>query len=132
MKEKIQSYKDLRVYHNAMEAAMRIFELTKSFPPEEKYCLTDQLRHTSRSVCATIGEAWRKRNDQSSFAARLNDTESLACASQVWVEFARKCGYLKDEVCNELDNAYDKVLGQLFKMGRESAKWTFNADRSSD
>ena len=132
MKDKIISYKDLRVYNNAMEAAMKIFELTKAFPAEEKHSLTDQLRRTSRSVCSTIGEAWRKRIDQAAFAARLNDTESLACASQVWVEFARKCGYLKDEVCNELDSAYDQILGQLFKMGKESAKWTFNANRSPD
>ncbi len=132
MKEKINSYKDLRVYNNAMEAAMKIFELTKTFPAEETHSLTDQLRRTSRSVCATIGEAWRKRIDRAAFAARLNDTESLACASQVWVELARKCGYLKDEVCNELDSAYDQILGQLFKMGKESAKWTFNVNRSSD
>ncbi len=132
MKDKIKSYKDLYVYKNAMEAAMKIFELTQTFPVEEKHSLTDQLRRTSRSVCSTIGEAWRKRIDQAAFAARLNDTESLACASQVWVEFARKCGYLKDEVCHELDSAYDQILGQLFKMGKESAKWTFNANRSSD
>lgn len=132
MKEKIKSYKDLYVYKNAMEAAMKIFELTKTFPAEEKYSLTDQLRRTSRSVCSNIGEAWRKRIDQAAFTARLNDTESLACASQVWVEFARKCGYLKDEVCNELDSAYDQILGQLFKMGKESAKWTFKSNRSSD
>ena len=132
MKEKIKSYKDLYVYKHAMAAAMKIFELTKAFPEEEKHSLTDQLRRTSRSVCSTIGEAWRKRIDQAAFTARLNDTESLACASQVWVEFARKCGYLKDEVCNELDSAYDQILGQLYKMGKESAKWTFNANRSSD
>ena len=132
MKDKIKSYKDLRVYNNAMEAAMKIFELTKTFPAEEMHSLTDQLRRTSRSVCSTIGEAWRKRIDQAAFTTRLNDTESLACASQVWIEFARKCGYLKDEDCDELDSAYDQILGQLFKMGKESAKWTINTNRSSD
>jgi four helix bundle protein len=132
MKDKINSFKDLRVYNNAMDAAMKIFELTKTFPPEEKHSLTDQLRCASRSVCTTIGEAWRKRIDQAAFTARLNDTESLACASQVWVEFARKCGYLKDEACNELDSAYDQILGQLFKMGKESYKWTFRSNRYSD
>jgi len=132
MKDKINSYKDLRVYNNAMEAAMKIFELSKTFPPEENNSLTDQLRCASRSVCTTIGEAWRKRVDQAAFTARLNDTESLACASQVWVEFARKCGYLKDEACNELDSAYDQILGQLFKMGKESNKWTFTSNRFSD
>jgi four helix bundle protein len=132
MKDKINSYKDLRVYNNAMEAAMKIFELSKTFPPEENNSLTDKLRCASRSVCTTIGEAWRKRIDQAAFTARLNDTESLACASQVWVEFARKCGYLKDEACNELDSAYDQILGQLFKMIKESDKWTIKAKRFSD
>jgi len=132
MKDKINSYKDLRVYNNAMEAAMKIFELSKTFPPEENNSLTDKLRCASRSVCTTIGEAWRKRIDQATFTARLNDTESLACASQVWIEFARKCGYLKDEACNELDSAYDQILGQLFKMIKESDKWTIKSKRFSD
>ena len=132
MKDKINSYKDLRVYNNAMDAAMKIFEFTKSFPPEEKHSLTDQLRCASRSVCTTIGEAWRKRIDQAAFTARLNDTESLACASQVWVEFARKCGYLKDEICNELDSAYDQIQGQLFKMIKEADKWIIKSERLPD
>jgi len=132
MKEKIKSYKDLRVYNNAMEAAMKIFELTKTFPPEEHYSLTDQMRRASRSVCARIGEAWRKRINPAAFTARLNDSESVACESQVWVEFARKCGYLKDEVCNELDSAYDQILGQLFKMIKESDKWTIKSNQFSD
>jgi len=132
MKEKIKSYRDLRVYNNAMEAAMRIFELTKAFPTEEKYSLTDQMRRASRSVCANIGEAWRKRVNQATFNARLNDSESLACATQVWIEFARKCGYLKDEISNELDSAYDQILGQLFKMIKESDKWTIKSNQFSE
>lgn len=132
MKEKIKSYKDLRVYNNAMEAAMKIFELSKTFPPEEKYSLTDQMRHASRSVCATIGGAWRKRINQAVFTAGLNDSQSVACASQVWVEFARKCGYLKEEVCDELDSAYDQILGQLYKMIKESDKWTIKSNQFSD
>ena len=132
MKDKIKSYRDLWVYSNAMEAAMKIFEVTKSFPPEERYSLTDQMRRASRSVCSNIGEAWRKRTNQAEFNARLNDSESLACASQVWIEFARKCGYVDDEVCNDLDSAYDKILGQLFKMVKESDKWTFKPKREAE
>jgi four helix bundle protein len=90
------------------------------------------MRRASRSLCSTIGEAWRKRIDQTAFTAKLNDSESVACESQVWVEFARKCGYLKDEVCNELDSAYDQILGQLFKMTRESDKWIIKSNRFSD
>ena len=132
MTDIIKSYKDLRVYNNAMEAAMKIFELTKTFPSEEKYSLTDQMRRASRSVCATIGDAWRKRINQAAFTARLNDSESVACESQVWVEFARKCGYLKDEICSELDSAYDQILGQLFKMIKESDKWIIKSNQFSD
>ena len=132
MKDKIKSYRDLWVYSNAMEAAMKIFEVTKEFPPEEKYSLTDQMRRASRSVCSNIGEAWRKRNNQAEFNDRLNDSESLACASQVWIEFARKCGYIDDDVCQELDSAYDQILGQLFKMIKESDKWTFKPKRFSE
>jgi four helix bundle protein len=132
MKDKIKSYRDLRVYSNAMEAAMKIFEVTKKFPPEEKYSLTDQMRRASRSVCSNIGEAWRKRINQEEFNARLNDSESLACASQVWIEFARKCGYLEDKVSNDLDSAYDQILGQLFKMIKNSEKWTIKPNQFSD
>ena len=132
MTDKIKSYKDLRVYNNAMEAAMKIFEITKTFPPEEKYSLTDQMRRASRSLCSNIGQAWRKRINQAAFTAKLNDSENFACESQVWVEFARKCGYLKDEICNELDSAYDQILGQLFKMIKEADRWIIKSERLPD
>ena len=132
MKEKIKSYRDLRVYTNAMEAAMKIFQVTKTFPPEEKNSLTEQMRRASRSVCSTIGEAWRKRISQLAFTSKLSDTESLACESQVWIEFARKCGYLDDAVSDELDSTYDRILGQLFKMIQESDKWIIKPNRSKD
>jgi len=70
---KIQSYRELRVFNAAMEAMMQIFELTKSFPPEEKYSLTDQVRRSSRSVCTNIGESWRRRQYKAAFIAKLND-----------------------------------------------------------
>jgi four helix bundle protein len=132
MKAEIKSYKDLRVYNNAMEAALKIFELTKTFPPEENNSLTDQMRRASRSLCTNIGQAWRKRINQAAFTAKLNDSKNFACESQVWVEFARKCGYLKDEICNELDSAYDQILGQLFKMVKEADKWIIKSERLPD
>jgi four helix bundle protein len=73
MGERIGSYKDLRVYQNAMDAAMKVFELTKTFPPEEKYSMVDQMRRASRSVCTNIGEAWRKRRYRAAFVAKLSD-----------------------------------------------------------
>jgi len=73
MGEKIKSYKDLNVCQNAMDAAMEIFELTKSFPPEEKYSMVDQMRRSSRSVCANLAEAWRKRRYRAAFIAKMSD-----------------------------------------------------------
>ncbi|MEW6103670.1 MAG: four helix bundle protein, partial [bacterium] len=79
MGEKIQSYKDLKVYQNAMNTAMEIFNITKFFPIEERYSLVDQIRRSSRSVCANIAEEWRKRRYKSAFIAKLSDAESEAC-----------------------------------------------------
>ena len=83
MTEKINSYKDLRVFQNAMKAAMKIFELSENFPPEEKYSMTDQLRRSSRAVCANITRAWRKRRFKTPFIAKLNDSEGEACEEPV-------------------------------------------------
>lgn len=123
MTEIIKNYTDLRVFQNAMEAAMKIFELTGSFPAEEKYAMTDQMRGSSRSVCSNLSGAWRKRRHKDAFVAKLNDAESQACETQVWVEFARKCNYLEDDVCDGLHSAYDLILGQLLKMINEPYKW---------
>jgi four helix bundle protein len=72
--EKIKSHKDLRVYQLAYEAALEIHEITKTFPKEEMYSLTDQIRRSSRSVCANIAEAWRKRRYSKHFIAKLSDS----------------------------------------------------------
>ena len=123
MGEKINSYKELRVFQNAMNAAMKIFELTKTFPPEEKYSMVDQMRRSSRSVCANIGEAWRKRRYKAAFIAKLSDSESEACETQVWIEFARRCEYLEKTICDDMDAEYDQIMGQIVKMINEADKW---------
>lgn len=123
MTELIKSYKDLRVFQNAMNAAMKIFHLTEKFPPEEKYALTDQIRLSSRSVCSNITKAWRKRRYKTPFIAKLNHSEGEACETQVWLEFARQCQYLDDDICNDLDSAYDQIMGQLVKMINQPDKW---------
>lgn len=119
----IRHFRELRVYQNAMDAAMRIFEVTKAFPPEEKYSMTDQMRRSSRSVCANLAEAWRKRRYEAAFVAKLSDCESEACETQVWLEFAVRCGYLDSAISNELDQQYDNIIGQLVNMIKESGKW---------
>ena len=123
MGERINSYKELRVFQNAMDAAMKIFEVTKGFPAEERFSMVDQMRRSSRSVCANIGEAWRKRRYKAAFIAKLSEAESEACETQVWIEFARRCGYLIDETSRDLDSNYDHIIGQLVNMIRESDKW---------
>jgi four helix bundle protein len=123
MNEKIKSYKDLRVFQNAMNAAMKVFHLTETFPAAEKQCLTDQLLRSSRSVCSNITKAWRKRRYKTPFIARLNDSEGEACETQVWLEFARQCQYLDDDLCDELDSAYNQIMGQLVKMMNQPDKW---------
>ena len=123
MAEKVKSYKDLRVFQNAMQRAMEIFQFTKEFPAEEKYSMTDQIRRSSRSVCSNLAEAWRKRRYKAAFIAKLSDSESEACETQVWIEFARRCKYLDENVCDKLDLAYDQILGQLVRMINNPDKW---------
>src|SRR5437773_4364709 len=88
---------DLDVYRKAFECAMTIFELSKTFPKEEKYSLTDQVRRCSRSVCSNLAEAWRKRRYRAAFQCKLNDSEAESAECQVWIEFAVRCEYLKRE-----------------------------------
>lgn len=119
----IRSYKELRVYQAAMDAAMRIFELTRTFPPEERFSMVDQMRKASRSVCANIGEAWRKRRYEAHFISKLSDSETEAEETRVWIEFAWRCGYITADVARELDDEYDKILGQLVRMISEADQW---------
>jgi len=123
MGEKINTYKELRVFQNSMDLAMRIFEITRGFPRDEKYSLADQIRRSSRSVCANLAEAWRKRRYKAAFIAKLSDCESEACETQVWIEFCRKCGYIPDSTAVELDKECDYIMGQIVKMIQEADKW---------
>lgn len=102
---------------------MLIFSLTKHFPSEEKYSMVDQMRRSFRSVCANIGEAWRKRRYPAHFVSKLSDSEAEAEETRVWVELAFRCGYLKQEQADDLDDRYDKVLGQLVRMINTPEKW---------
>jgi len=119
----VTNYKELRVYQNAMDAAMKIFELTKNFPSVEKYSMVDQIRRSSRSVCANIAEAWRKRRYKAAFIAKISDAESEACETQVWLEFACKCNYLNKTEQEILDKIYDHLIAQLVLMIENADKW---------
>lgn len=121
--ESIKSHEDLVVYQKAFEVAMRIFELSKKFPKEEKYSLTDQIRRSSRSVCANLAEAWRKRRYRAAFIAKLSDCEAEAAETQVWLKFAVKCEYLDVEQARELYGIYNQVLGGLVNMINNPSRW---------
>ena len=123
MGERINSYREMRVYQSAMEAAMKIFQVTKTFPHEEKYSMIDQIRRSSRSVCANIAEAWRKRRYKAAFIAKLSDAESEACETQVWIEFAGRCSYFDKKTEDELDIAYNQIIAQIVRMIEEAGKW---------
>ena len=119
----INNHEELEVYRIAFETAMTIFQISKNFPKEEKYALTDQIRRSSRSVCANVAEAWRRRRYQASFLSKLNDAEAEAAESQVWLKFAVKCEYLDVEIARELYTQYNQVLGMLVKMTNNADKW---------
>lgn len=92
------SFRDLIVFKKAFELAMEIFQMTKSFPLEERYSLTDQVRRSSRSVCSCIGEAYRKRRYEAHFVSKLTDADMENTETQIWLEFSLNCVYITDEV----------------------------------
>lgn len=107
------SFKGLIVYQKAYQLAMKIFEITKSFPKEERYSLTDQIRRSSRSVCANIGESYQKRQYKAHFIAKLSDADMENSETQVWLDFALSCGYITEDNHKELIEASEEV-GKLF------------------
>jgi four helix bundle protein len=120
------------VYRIALEAAMRIFQISKGFPAEEKYSLTDQMRRCSRSVCANIAEAWRKRRYPNAFVSKLSDAEGEAAETQVWLELAARCGYLDEAVTAELEQAYKQILGKLVTMLSHPKQLTIRSGKEED
>ncbi len=120
---RVKSHKDLDVYRRAFEAAMEIYSLSKAFPKEETYSLTDQIRRASRSVAANIAEAWRKRRYEAAFISKLSDSEAEAAVVQTWLEFAARCGYIKRDDAARLYREYDKTLATLVGMITHSGDW---------
>ncbi len=129
MAEKIKTHRDLQVYQNAFEAAMRIFECTRSFPKEETYSLTSQIVRSSRSVCANLTEAWRKRRYEGAFISKLSDAESEAAETQSWLEFAVRCKYMESEIARPLYMDYDAILTTIVGMINHPETWVMPTGR---
>ena len=124
---KIRTHRELEVYARAFDAAMQVFLLSKRFPKEETYSLTDQIRRSSRSVCANLAEAWRLRRYEAAFASKLTDCEREAAETQTWLEFAVRCEYLSREAGAELYHAYNAVLATLVGIRTHPETWLLPA-----
>jgi four helix bundle protein len=122
---KIRSHRELEVYILSFDTAMKIFEISKGFPKEETYSLTDQIRRSSRSVCANLAEAFRKRRYPKSFVSKLSDSESEAAETQTWLDFSLNCGYINETEHHDLNETYDKILGKLVNMSLHPENWSW-------
>lgn len=120
---RFQSHEKLEVYDLAFKAAMKIYEASKKFPREEVHSLTDQIRGSSRSVCSSLAEAWRKRRYEAVFVSKLNDAELEAGATKTWVRFAIECGCFSKELGQELYQTYDHIIGKLVHMIINPSPW---------
>ena len=114
--KRIKSVRDLDVYNKAFNTAMQIFEISKDFPKEEQYSLTDQIRRSSRSVCANLAEGWRKRRYKAMFISKLSDSIAEAAETQTWLEFALACGYVTENIFKKLDEEYEHIFTMLYTM----------------
>ena len=117
------SFKDLKVYQMAFSLAMEIFEITKDFPKEEKYSLTDQIRRSSRSVCSNIAEGYRKRRYPKHFTSKMTDADGEASETSVWVDFAFNCQYINKELQESLNEKYDEVGKMIGSMANNPEKF---------
>ena len=127
--KKARTHRDLDVYRRAMDVAMRVFEVTRAFPKEETYSLTNQVRRSSRSVCANLAEAWRKRRYELVFVSKLSDSEAEAAETQFRIEFAVKCGYLPKEEGTILYKECDAVIATLVGMMTHPKTWILEKRR---
>lgn len=118
----IRDHRELQVYQGAFEAA-EVFDLTRRFPREEVYSLTDRVRRSSRSVCANIVEAWRKRRYPAAFVSKLPDADAEASETAFWLDMAHHCGYLDAETHARFCDRYDHICAQLVKMMASPERW---------
>jgi four helix bundle protein len=123
MSKLVKTYRNLEVYQMAFDGAMKIYEITKKFPKEEKYSMIDQIQRSSRSVCANLGESWRKRRYKLSFVSKLSDAETEAAETQIWLEFALHCGYIDENKYHGLTVLYDNIIGKIVRMIDNPEPW---------
>ena len=123
--ENIKTHRDLRVFQLSFESGMEVFKISKIFPKEEIYSLTDQIRRSSRSVSGNIAEAFRKRRYPKSFIAKLSDSEGEAAETQVWLDYALACDYIAKETHLSLNDKYDHIIAMIVNMTSKPENWTW-------
>lgn len=119
----VDSFRDLEVYKLSRELASSIFEITKQFPNEEKFSLTDQVRRSSRSIGAQIAEAWAKRRYEKHFISKLTDADGEQQETQHWIEIALDCEYINEEEAKQLISEYQKLGKMIGTMIRKSSSF---------
>ncbi len=117
-------FKDLNVYKLAYKLANDVFQITKGFPKEERYSLTDQIRRSSRSVCSNIAEAYGKRMYPKHFVSKLTDSDAECSETLVWIDFSYDCGYINKEQKAYFIRKYEEVGKMLGSMIRSPEKFT--------
>ena len=127
----VRPFRELEVYQNSIALAMRIFEISRNFPSEERYPLTDQFRRSSRSVCANIAEAWRKPRYKAAFISKVSDAENEATETQVWSELAHLCGYIDKKPFTDFDAACDHIVSQLVRMCGAADRWAMRSKQNA-
>jgi len=124
-KRDIRHFRDLDVYKRAFDAAIEVFQITGGFPSEEKISLVDQIRRSSRSVCANLAEGWRKRKYIAVFKNKVTDSMQEASETQCWLEFCLACKYIDRDTFNKLDNEYEQLISMLNSMEMNAKKFCF-------
>lgn len=129
----MQGFRDLKVYQSAYKLAMEIFEVSKAFPKDERFSLTDQIRRSSRSIAANIAEGFRKRQYSKMFLSKLADSDGETAETQVWLDFARDCEYLSPKRHAELLKGYEevgKMLGTMMSMPEKFAPYNKRSENT--
>jgi len=118
-----KSFRELDVYQNALQLVVDIHAFCKTLPASERYALTDQMHRASRSVCANIAEAWRKRRYKAAFVSKLSDSETEASEMQCWLDVCSKLSYMSRDLYNGFDERYEQVIAQIVTMIANVDKW---------
>ncbi len=121
---RIRTHRDLKIFQLSFDGGMKIFKISMSFPKEETYSLTDQIRRSSRSVSGNIAEAFRKRRYPKSFISKLSDAEGEAAETQVWLDYAYQCNYITKETYTDINDLYEHVISMAIIMCNNPQKWS--------